>query len=184
MVSTWNAVFRGSQDRDGGRGNDQTHTCLVPDASTRQASACIADEVWGVRQTQTPAHGVPPPVSSLIAPLLGGRPPASSRSQLGPQVQASTLTLYTAVKGANDHQPPTDRRGRGMLARAWQAPHESTETCEEFYPPGDGGGSRGMSPGNHPPFPSLSGTLGPQKLGNLDTPPNQPRPFYRLAHVF
>lgn len=78
--------------------------------------------------------GLPPPVPSLKAPSLGDKPPASSWSQLEPQAEASTFTLHIAVKGATDslRQSLTNRRGRGMLVRAWRAPHKSAETCEEF----------------------------------------------------
>lgn len=59
-----------------------------------------------------------------------------------------------------------------MLARALQVLHERAQKpVRNVYPPGEGGGKGGMSPGNHPPFPPLSGILGLEKLGNLDTPP-------------
>lgn len=91
-------ISRGPQDRNGGR-----ETWSPP-----QASVHIAGSL---------PRGLPP-VLSLKAPPLGGRSPASSRSQLGSQVEASAITLYKAVKGANDpfRRPPADRRGRGMLA--------------------------------------------------------------------
>lgn len=94
---------------------------------------------WGKGEDSPNSHpdGLRP--LSLRAPLLGGggRPPASRCSLLGPQLQAPTLALHfpqleKGLMAPPLHQPPTNRRGRGMLARAWQAPHESSQTCEEF----------------------------------------------------
>lgn len=113
-----------------------------------------------------------PPVLSLKAPPLGDGSPASSRSQLGSQVEASAITLYKAVKGANDPfcRPPADRRGRGMLAGLSRFHMKVHRNLGGIFILLGGGGKGGMSPGNHPPFPPLSGILSLEKLGNLDSP--------------
>lgn len=115
------------------------------------------------------------PVLSLKAPPLGGRSPASSRSQLGSQVEASAITLYKAVKGANDPFPAGPQLtggGRGVLAGLQQVSHESAQgnLGGIFITPGEVGGREEC----HLETITLSspspGILSLEKLGNLDSP--------------
>lgn len=148
-VSTWNTVSRGCHDRDGSR---MGLVLLVPITGVGTCRRC-----WfkGVPLNIHP-DGLPPPVLSLKASL------ASRSPQLRSQVLASSLTIYTAVKGADDplHQPPTGRRSQECWPGLGRPHMKAQKPVRNFYPPGGGGGKGGMSPGNHPPFPSLSGTLG------------------------
>lgn len=130
----------------------------------------------GGRQPKQPPRWASSPQPQ--SPSAGGGGQATCFKVLPPGTSAPgaypSSSLPTAREGANAPPPSTSPQPTGGAEECWPGlgrPHmKAHKPVRNFYPPGDGGGKGGMSPGNHPPFPSLSGALGVEKLGNLDPP--------------